>query len=114
MIDVFIAISVAVVIILNILMVRYIIRRAVKKFVVPVMENNDLSLVNYKWAGLFNFGDFKNETIELRPAMSGGNPFLSIYVYVYYKDSDINKRLTIRIDTFFIFIRRVLYSRRIE
>ncbi len=100
-----------VVILLNIFIAKYIIKRAVKRFVIPTLENKGLVFKDYKWVSFFQFGDFKDEKVAFRPSLTGGSPYISLYVYIYYMDSDSkNKRITIRIDTLFLFIRKVEYS----
>jgi len=98
----------------NALFIYLFIKRAVNKCVKPRLQSSGLTFVRSQWAGLFNSGDFGDTGFSFRPSFSRGNPFLSIYAYIYYKEFDVIKRLTIRIDTIFFFIRKVKFSREIE
>ncbi len=98
------------IILLNIILVRIFISRAIKKFVKPKLESKGITYLNYKWTGLFNYGDFKNEKITFRPTMGGGSPWLSIYVFIFYLEQRTEKRMTIKIDTFMFFITSVVFS----
>jgi RHS repeat-associated protein len=99
-----------IVIILNIYQTKYLIKRALKRFVIPKLKEKGFTFKGYRWVGFFKFGDFKDEVITLRPSFTGGSPFLSIYVYIYYIDTDLEKRITVKIDTLFLFIKKVSYS----
>lgn len=101
------------VILLNVFIVSYTIKRALKKYIIPKLQERGLLLESYKWVGLLKFGDFKNEKHVLRPSIGGGSPMISIYIYIYYKDLETRKRITVRIDTLFLFIRKVAYSTEI-
>ncbi len=95
------------VIALNVLIVRSIINRALNRFIKPTLASNGLTFIDHNWAGLFSTGDFKSQfsfwdlVIRSEPA---------IFVYVAYYDNNVKKRITVRIDTVFLFIQRVIYS----
>lgn len=108
MVVLYVIILFAVVILLNVLIFKLLIKRALRKFIRPKLENECLIFIDYKWAGFFSFGNFKNEEIVIRP--SGSDPFLTIYIYIYFKDTRSEKRITAKIDTLFLFIRKVTYS----
>jgi hypothetical protein len=91
----------------NIFFVRFLINRALKKFVKPKSESKGFTFLYYKWCGLFSFGNFKDDKLGLT---FGGDPRISIYVNIFYKGSDFEKHFTVRIDTIFGFIRKVAYS----
>jgi hypothetical protein len=97
----------------NALFIFLFIRSAVKKYVKPNLQSSGLIFVRSRWAGLFNSGDFGNAGFSFKPSFLNGNPFLSIYAYIYYKEFDVIKRFTIRIDTLFFFIRNVTFSSEI-
>jgi hypothetical protein len=98
------------VIVLNILIVYLIIKRAVNKYVIPKLQSQGLIFIRSKWAGFFSVGDFKKDKLSFRPSFTGGSPLISLYVYIYYEDSNLLKRTTIRIDTLFLFIRKVAFT----
>jgi hypothetical protein len=98
------------IILLNIIIGKAFINRAIRKFVIAKLESKGLSYLKYKWTGLFSYGDFKNEKITFRPSFGGGSPWLSIYVFIFYLEHRVEKRMTIKIDTFMFFIRTVVFS----
>jgi hypothetical protein len=86
------------------------VRSALNRFVIPKLEEKGLIFLEYTWTGLFDNGDFKNENTGLTIMSKYGSSSSSIYVFIYYKDLDLKKRVTIRIDTFVFFIKRVVFS----
>jgi len=91
--------------------IKYLIYRAIKKFVKPALENKGLTYINYKWCGFFSHGSFKDDPIEITFISSKyGNSSNSIYADVYYDDNKSQKSITIRIDTVFGFVKRIAYS----
>jgi len=107
----------AFIILLNILIVRLIIKRALRKYIKPDLDKKELYFISYKWVIFFGIGDFTRENDSDAPnngywgGAGGRSPFLSIYIYIYYYNShNIDKRVTARIDTLFFFIRKVKYS----
>lgn len=97
------------IVVLNFLIVRYLIRRAIKKHILPQLKTKGLTYLDYKWCGLFSHGNFDDETAWSFIAIKG-DPRLSIYVDIYYEDAGNKKTITIRINTIFYFIRKVYYS----
>ena len=97
----------------NALFIYLFIKRAVNKYVKPRLQSRGLIFVRSKWAGLFNSGDFGGTGFSIKPSFSLGNSFISIYAYIYYKEADVTKRLTIRVDRIFFFIRNVNFSSEI-
>lgn len=69
-----------------------------------------LIFTNYNWLGFFNHGDFKNDKSILNPSLKGGYPVIATYIDVFYNKGAIQKKLTVRIDTVFTIIIRVIYS----
>jgi CDP-diglyceride synthetase len=107
----FIVAACAIFIIAGICTWRYIINRALKKFVIPLLKNKGLVFVRYKWVGPFGTGDFEENTIVIRPSMSFGGLYVSIYMYIYYySELNVKNRITVRIDTLFLFIKKVVFS----
>jgi len=103
-------IAVIVVILLNIFIERYVINRALKKFIIPKLKEKNYHFERYKWVGPFSYGDFGRARFTLGPFFKNGGPAISTYIYVYYEDDNSRKRLTAKIDTLFFFIKRVSYS----
>jgi hypothetical protein len=95
-------------ILLNILIFRLIINRALRKYIEPDLKEKGMFFERYKWLGFFNTGDFAELTITF--GGSNASARLSIYIDVYYQSTKEQKRTTVRIDTFYLFIRRVKYS----
>lgn len=95
---------------LNFLIVKHIINKAVRKSIQPRLLDLGLELKDYKWLDLFDQGMFRNERFALRPSLKNGNSTMSLYVDVLYlKDGNI-KKVTVQIDTMLLFIRRITYS----
>lgn len=99
-------------IILNILFFYLFIRIAVKRCVEPYLNSKGYTLVNYKWAGFWDTGDFKNEQLSFA-LFKTGPKFISIFSYVYFNDLYITKRTTIKIDLVGLSIVKVTYSNNI-
>lgn len=98
---------------LNVLICRAIIKAALRKYIEPLLKEKGLAFVDYKWAGLFSSGDFKENQIQLTFASTNGRVSNSIYTYVYYRDLNDTKRITVRIDTTFLIIKKIAYSTEI-
>lgn len=94
---------------LNVLIYRHIVRRALRKFIEPKLNEKGLTFVDYKWPGLLSNGDFKSNDITLI-VNNNGNVFNSSYADIFYKDGNETKKITARIDTTFWFINKVVYS----
>lgn len=95
----------------NILLYKWTVNRALKKFIRPYFSNLGYKIKNVEFVGLLKTGDFKEEGFQFRPFMNNGNPIRSTYVYIYlYKDLDHPIRITAKISTLFSFIRKVEYS----
>jgi len=106
-----IAAAFVIVIVANIFTCRFVINRAVQKYIVPHLKSKGLIYHRYKWVGLIGTGDFDESTVVIRPTISFGAPKVSIYIYVYYyTKQSMEDRITARIDTLFMFIRKVEYS----
>lgn len=101
-------------ILLNAFSIRYVINKAIRKFIKPNLQAKGVTFVDYKWLGFFNHGDFKNDKFILIPSMKAGKPVISTYIDIYYLETSVKKKRTVRIDTFFVFIRRVLYSSEVK
>jgi hypothetical protein len=74
------------------------------------LQSAGLTFTDYKWLGFFNHGNFKNDRFILLPSVKGGYPVIATYIDVFYHEVSNQKKVTVRIDTFFIVIVRVLYS----
>ena len=103
-----IIVSVAFVLLMNVLLLYLKIKVAIRKFVKPELEQKRLTYVNYKWTGLWGCGDFKDE-MEFALFKTGLHT-ASVYSYIYYKSAGTTKRVTIRIDLINEVIDKVLYS----
>lgn len=99
-----------IVILLNFLIFKYIKYKAVKRYIQPQLERAGLTFKSYNWLGFFNRGDFKNDKFILLPTLAGGYPVIATYIDVFYIGESVPKKVTVRIDAFFIIIIRVIYS----
>lgn len=101
----------------NVLIYKLIVDRAVKKYINPYLSILGYKIDKVKFAGLFQIGDFKRKGSPLRPFMFGGYPIHSTYIYVFVKTNDPNNnpvRITARIISLFLFIRKVEYSNNLN
>jgi hypothetical protein len=101
-------------VLLNAGLIKFIINKAIRKFIKPKCRAGGIVFVKYKWLGFFDHGDFKDDKFILLPSLKSGYPVISTYIDVYYTEESIEKKLTVRIDAFFVFIIRVLYSSEIR
>src|ERR1700759_2454387 len=85
---------IALIIGINILIGRYIIHRALKKRILPTLEQNGLIFLRYQWLGLLNSGYFENLEFKFGISRSGKSS-LSIYIDVYYQDHGISQKATV-------------------
>ncbi|MES2426706.1 MAG: hypothetical protein V4560_07010 [Bacteroidota bacterium] len=85
-----------IIILLNVLLFHVLIRSAIKRTVKPALEKNQLVFVDYKWVGFWDCGDFKNDSMDFALFKTSLNT-LNIYSYLFYKDLDVIKRITIKI-----------------
>ncbi|WP_295792531.1 hypothetical protein [Mucilaginibacter sp.] len=100
---------------LNIGILYLLIKRAIRKYVKPTLNQKGLVYVNYRAINLFGSGDFKGEDKRtFTPIVStGGSPSIDIFFYVFYKSGDLTKRVTVKVETTLLFIRKVKYSREL-
>ena len=95
---------------LNILAYRIIVKKAIKKYIEPKLKEKGLLFVDFKWPGLMSSGDFEGDFLISAIMNKMGWVSNSIYVYIYYRDLDDTKKVTVRIDTTFFIINKVAYS----
>ena len=100
----------SVVILLNIYIPKYIINKALNKFVKPMLQNKGLTFIKYKWCGFLSTGNFKDDSIGITFSSKNGSPSNSVYADVLYLENNSEKSITIKIDTLFGFIKRVKFS----
>ncbi|MEP6613307.1 MAG: hypothetical protein ABJA76_15510 [Mucilaginibacter sp.] len=100
------------VIALNIGIHYLLIKRAIRKYVKPTLNQKGLVYVNYRAINLFESGDFKgNDRRTFTPIVStNGSPSIDIFFYVFYKFGDLPKRITVKVETTLLVIRNVKYS----
>jgi hypothetical protein len=96
---------------LNILIYRLVVNKALKKYIKPMLVEKGLIFIEYKWPGLLSNGDFKPDDISFTIVNTNGNISNSKYAYIFYKKASEIKKITVRIDTMFLFIiNKVAYS----
>jgi hypothetical protein len=95
---------------LNMLIYRLLIKKALKKYIGPKLDEKGLIFIDYKWPGLLSNGDFKIDDVGLTIMNKNGNVSNSSYAYIFYKDGNETKKITVRIDTTFWVINKVVYS----
>jgi len=102
--------AVTTVISLNILFYWLVVRRAIRKFIKPELKKRNLVYLKYKLIPPFGTGDFvRKQTLTLF-VIGNGNVNPEIYVYIYYKSSEMEKRITARIYSKFLFISKIEFS----
>ena len=98
------------IILLNFCIYKYVVNKAIRKFIKPKLQSLGLTFSDYKWLGLFNHGNFKNDRFVLIPSLKSGYPVIATYIDVFYDEGSNQKKVTVKIDAFFVFIVRVWYS----
>lgn len=98
----------------NLLIYKWIVRRATEKYMRPYFFKLGFKITKTRFVGLFKSGDFKRKGLQFRPFMPSGYPMQSTYIYVYlYKNTaggDQRIRITAKILTLFLFIKKIEYS----
>ncbi|WP_166094889.1 hypothetical protein [Mucilaginibacter inviolabilis] len=102
-----------IIILLNIYALKHVISKAIEKFIKPKLQDKGYGYIDYKWLGFFNHGDFKNDKLILVPGSKFGSSIISTYIDIYYSEQAINKKITVRIDSTLVFIKKVLYSKQL-
>ena len=95
---------------LNVLIYVSIVKKALRKYIKPILEEKNLSYVEYKWPGLFSDGDFNENDFIISIVNSYGSTSNSYYAYIYYRTGNETKKTTVKIDTRFWVIKKVTYS----
>jgi len=91
--------------------IKIVISLTLKRNVVPKLANKGLHFIRYKWVGPIGTGDF-NKLIFSIPGLFSlrGTTILPLYFYIFYRDNVVEKRITIKINTIFFFVKSVEYS----
>lgn len=101
------------IILLNILLCKWIINRAIHRFIIPDLKSRNLIFIRYKYIFLPDYKEFnqKNSILNrIGPFSKGGSVSLSMCIEVYYKDESI-KKVKVKIDTIlYLYIKKVTYS----
>ena len=97
------------VLLLNVLLFHFLIKKAIKAFVKPELARKGLIFMGYKWVGFLGCGDFKNEQMEFALFKTSLNS-ISIYSFIDYKDFDNIKRVTVKINVLGLSVGNVIYS----
>src|ERR1700744_2784325 len=79
------------------------VKRAIKKYIEPKLNEKSYAFIDYKWPGLLSSGDFKDLAFTLI-TNKYGNSAISYYADIYYKAGNDTKRVTAKIDTSFFSI----------
>jgi hypothetical protein len=102
------------VVLLNILTYKLIVSRALKKIMKPYFNSLGYRIDKVEFPGLFSTGDFKNRGFQIRPVFKMGSPVNSTFVSLFLKPIENQReiiRITAKIETVFLFIRKVEYSK---
>lgn len=97
--------------IINIVIYKVILRKALRKFIVPYLNDLGYHLERTKFIGLFGTGDLKRKVFSVRPLMPTGSPVISMYIYLYIRsEAGVAKRITARLTSIFLWVKSVEYS----
>nr|WP_199083507.1 hypothetical protein [Pedobacter sp. ASV19] len=91
----------------NILIFKIIKLRAVKCYIKPFFDSKNLEIVNTKFVGFFDRGDFGKQKIVIKPVPVMGNIANDTYIYIYTQNANNIFRYTAKISTVFLFIKKV-------
>jgi len=92
----------------NYLIYRKIVATALRRFINPYLESQELKLKEFKFTGLFNNGDFNYEGFEPSFIPEMGKFIISTYVYVFaLSQTGQTIRFTVKIYSKFLFIQKV-------
>lgn len=92
----------------NYLIYRKIVADALRKFINPYLESQELKLKEFKFTGLFNNGDFSYEGVSPIFIPEMGKFITSTYVYVFALSRTGQViRFTVKIHCRFLFIQEV-------
>lgn len=98
-------------ILLNILIYKYLVNKAIKKYILPYLIVNKLKFIKVIPVRIFSTGDFPNNGIRIRP-FSLGFPMFSIYLYVYYYNiENITIKRTVKVSCILFFIKKIEFSK---
>jgi hypothetical protein len=88
-------------------------KAAMRRFIMPELQKNGLIFLGYKSTGLWSIGDFKRQDAKYSIILLRGDPRLDIYLYLYFrnKENGLKNHITIRIETVFMIVRKVVYSK---
>lgn len=96
-----------IVVIGNILIFKIIKLRAIKYYIKPFLDSKNLEIINAKFVGFFDRGDFGKQEIVLKPVPVMGNIANDTYIYIYTQKANNIVRYTAKIRTVFLFIKKV-------
>jgi len=94
---------------LNILIYKSVYKSALQNYIIPDLINRNYSFIRDKSLGFFDTGDFRTDI----PPLLNKHPHRNIYIDIYYKENNLEKRVTVRVQSFFFDIKRITYSRDI-
>ncbi len=100
----------------NYLIYKWIAGRAIRKIIKPYFSKIGYKIEGTRFVGLFKTGDFKWKGFPFRPFMHSGYLMQSVYIYVQLnkRETDTSIRITAKISTLFLFIRKVEYSKTLS
>jgi hypothetical protein len=99
--------AVVLVLLINILIFKIIKLRAVKYYIKPFFDSKNLEIINTKFVGFFDRGDFGKSRIVIKPVPVMGNIANDTYIYIYTQNANNISRYTAKVSTVFLFIKKV-------
>jgi len=87
-----------------------IVKRAIRKYVLPKLNNLGYKLVRKEFPGFFSTGNFREVGISIG-ILTNYRSFYSLYCNIYYNKGNTTdiEMMTIRIDCIMFFISKITY-----
>jgi len=98
------------IVLLNVLILRYVLQKAINKYIKPELHRKKLVYVSYQWLGFFDQGNFGQEKPDTVSASKNGRAMLATYINVYYVQGPDQRVVTVRVETLFTRIVRLGYK----
>ena len=94
---------------LQIIIYRSLVKKAIKKYIEPQLNEKGYAFIEYKWPGFLSSGDFNDLEVTL-VTNKYGNSSNDCYADIYYQAERNIKKVTAKIESTFLSIKKVSYS----
>jgi hypothetical protein len=89
-------------------------RRALRKRIIPLLEENNYIFTKYKLVRIFEKTGFKNKTQFVALHFTNGSPMSDYFIRVFYSKNGMCFENFVRIRTLFGFIRKIEFLHKID